>query len=59
MMSNGTKDGAKQEKQGKMKSVFSLIRKSAEQTSDACGPGCGCHAEPEESKKESKTEKGS
>lgn len=59
MMSNETKEGAKKEKQGKMKSFLGLIRQSATQTSDACGPGCGCHAEPEKSKKEPESEKGS
>jgi len=58
-MSNEAKDEVKQEKQGKMKSLLGMIRKSAEQTSEACGPGCGCHAETEKSKKELEPEKGS
>ncbi len=58
-MSNETKGEIKQEKQGKMKSLLGLIRKSAEQTSDACGPGCGCHTEVENAKKEPEPEKGS
>jgi hypothetical protein len=58
-MSNETKDEAKQDKQGKVKGLLGLIRKSAEQTADACGPGCGCHTEYESTEKEPEPDKGS
>lgn len=57
-MSNETKDEVKQEKPGKVKGILGLLRKSAEQTADACGPGCGCHTDYD-AKKEPEPEKGS
>jgi hypothetical protein len=57
-MSDEKMDKEKQEKQGRLKSLFGMVRQSAEQTSDACGPGCGCHAEIEKPKKEPEPRKG-
>ena len=38
------------EKKGKKKGFFALLKESVTKSNEGCGPGCGCHAAAEKRK---------
>lgn len=47
---------ADETKPKKKRGIFTLLKESMTRTSEGCGPGCGCHEEAKNERKEGKAD---